>query len=51
MVESDLLIDPTTGEVKEYNREAEGGAATCVRARLFCPKKGPGMSVGKGSIE
>ncbi len=51
---SELLIDPDTGEVHALPTagEAEEGEeqrleATCVRLRLFCPNKLPGMSVGK----
>jgi hypothetical protein len=49
---SELLIDRDTGEVhalpmagaEEEERRLE---ASCVRLRLFCPNKFPGMSVGK----
>jgi hypothetical protein len=52
---SELLIDPDTGEVHalpmaEAEVEAEEEQrleASCVRLRLFCPNKFPGMSVGK----
>jgi hypothetical protein len=50
---SELLINPDTGEVHTLPMaEAEEGEeqrleASCVRLRLFCPNKFPGMSVGK----
>jgi hypothetical protein len=54
---SELLIDPDTGEMHalpmaEAEARAEEGEeeqrleASCVRLRLFCPNKFPGMSVG-----
>jgi hypothetical protein len=51
---SELLIDPDTGEVNtlpmagaEDEGEEQRLEASCVRLRLFCPNKFPGMSVGK----
>ncbi len=51
---SELLIDPDTGEVHtlpmagaEKGEEEQRLEASCVRLRLFCPNKFPGMSVGK----
>jgi hypothetical protein len=50
---SELLIDPDTGEVHVLPMAgAEEGEeqrleASCVKLRLFCPNKFPGMSVGK----
>jgi hypothetical protein len=49
---SELLIDPDTGEVHTLpTAGAEEGEeqrleASCIRLRLFCPNKFPGMSVG-----
>jgi hypothetical protein len=49
---SELLIDPDTGEVHALpmagaEEEEQRLEASCVRLRLFCPNKFPGMSVGK----
>ncbi len=45
------MIDPDTGEVHALPmagaEEEEELEASCVRLRLFCPNKFPGMSVGK----
>jgi hypothetical protein len=52
MVSSELLVDPDTGEVFTPDGETATEYATrlqdtnCVRVRIFCPKKFPGMSVG-----